>query len=77
MGQVCKYKCGLCEEEVDTDRMKAHMTAQHQGDQVGTDLIYPNITYILLQDEDDVRQGYDRKTWHRCGLCGTEVVFTR
>ena len=41
LAQVCKYKCGLCDEEVDTDRMKAHITAQHQGDQVQTNLTYP------------------------------------
>jgi len=57
--EVCKYKCNICGLDIDTEKLKSHMTSNHDS------------------EVEDTKRPYDVKTWHRCGICGKAVVFTR
>ena len=62
--EVCKCACNMCGEEVDSDQLKKHMTRAHGGVGEG-------------EGEEGVDGGgkrYHKKTWHRCGICGKQVI---
>ena len=63
--EVCKFSCNVCGEQVDSDQLKKHMTRQHGGsaDQ-------------LEEGLDGGGKRFDKKTWHRCGICGKQVRNT-
>jgi len=65
--EVCKFKCGVCGLEIDTEKLKSHMNSNHDP--------------IAVSESEggggEGKRPYDVKTWHRCGICGKAVVFTR
>ena len=57
---VCKFACNNCGDEVDSDKLKKHMTEVHNSATAGEDVLGEG-------------SRYQKKTWHRCGICGKEV----
>jgi len=63
--EVCKFRCGVCGLNIDTEKYKNHINTNHDPSEV------------VEVDYGDSKRPYDVKTWHRCGICGKSVVFTR
>ena len=57
---VCKFACDHCGDEVDTDKLKKHMAEVHNSATAGEEVLGEG-------------SRYQKKTWHRCGICGKEV----
>ena len=64
--EVCKFSCNVCGEEVDSDQLKKHMTRLH-GDAADQ----------LEGGLDGGGNRFHKKTWHRCGICGKQVLQLR
>ena len=63
--EVCKFRCGVCGLNIDTEKYKNHINTNHDPSEV------------VEVDYGESKRPYDVKTWHRCGICGKSVVFTR
>ena len=57
---VCKLACNHCGDEVDSDKLKKQMTEVHNSATAGEEVLGEG-------------SRYQKKTWHRCGICGKEV----
>eukprot|EP00092_Neocalanus_flemingeri_P040165 GFUD01043750.1.p1 GENE.GFUD01043750.1~~GFUD01043750.1.p1 ORF type:complete len:921 (+),score=245.54 GFUD01043750.1:150-2912(+) len=60
--EVCKFKCVICGLDIDTEKLKSHMNSNHD---------------TINGNDGESKRAYDVKTWHRCGICGKAVLFTR
>jgi len=63
---VCKNKCTICSLEIDTDKLKNHMNSNHES-----------VPLAIQDGGGESKRGYDVKTWHKCGVCGKAIIFTR
>jgi len=61
--EVCKFLCGNCDAKVDTEKWKNHIALCYDSN---------NET-----ENNEHKKPYDIKTWHKCGICGKALVFTR
>ena len=61
---VCKFKCTLCGLDIDTEKIRSHINTNHESSQ-------------LVDNELDSNRPYSVKTYHKCGVCGKNLLFTR
>ena len=61
---VCKFRCNLCDLDIDTEKIRSHINSNHDSS-------------ALADTELDSNRPYSVKTFHKCGVCGKTLLFTR
>ena len=61
---VCKYKCNICDLDIDSEKLKSHINSNHD-------------IKDGLDNELDSERSFSITNYHKCRICSKTLIFTR